>query len=53
MNQAQHIWLAIMTELALERMHGESWALESNWHKHLSAAGVTWPDLGNVVWMSV
>lgn len=35
MNQAQHIWLAIMTELAIERCSRFSAALQRNYAKHL------------------
>jgi len=40
MNQAQHIWLAIMTELAIERAKHFSHALTNQYIKHTKAAGV-------------
>lgn len=44
MNQAQHIWLAIMTEIAMDRLNEQSAALYSVWLKHTRAA---WPDISN------
>jgi hypothetical protein len=39
MNQAQHIWLAIMTELAIERTSDHSLTLYRLLWKHRKAAG--------------
>ena len=38
MNQAQHVWLAIMTELAMERLHRKSALLRRLWCDHLANA---------------